>query len=787
KIRARLQKSVRSTLQEALKRLQHGELKAAHTVASEVFLRAKQDSDKEYARQLLAESTFRLVLKTQDFQEKLSLLNVALDASPQDARLRFQRGIAFLQTDRAAEALQEFDIVTESDPDREGLAFFRQLALSVTGKTSKRAAGLSAAEKNTLTLLERFRQKPSKKAGETPLPKALVGNEPLLWELLVNMRHERSFGPTESFQELVNSVPQGPASAIAQYYQGIAAMREQQDDSAFAHWQAALKQDFGPRWCQKNIALSFRQDLLELVEKNRWHEIVNKVHHLPKSLDDEVLNQIYSLALFHLGYEQAEKNKWPQAIKYWHEASGKANNRYLAQNMALAREKQGEWDLAANAWKDMLRRKPRKTDHPDYLSDKQVSMVWDHISDCYYSAFQDYNALECLQKAVENAPEDLELRFKLVSAFGSSGIGHQDGAIRELQAIIKIDPDNIEALTQLAHHYKKVWRHDPQPLWKKILEREPDNTEARKELAESYVAKAFPPSKGGWFAPKAPSYKKQLAILKEALALLPEHPDILVAFGWAHMDAKKKALAKDAFLDAYQAAPKEPHIAAAVLQNLIHLQETPSIEKLIPEIQQNPILLPMFWIDQGKNALDHPGWPERFFEAALGQVAYSDKRAGTSKASALVDICVALMQEESFQKLQQQYMTRVRQEVPKSGAVEYLQAFTSLDKSGDKGKARRLLRKAKKLASAANETILLQHIQEEERFLSGPRGGGRLGSMFGPGMPPIPKDMQPMLEEMENMMAEVERTQGRKGLEQVMKQMMEEFEEFGGMDDEEFF
>ena len=108
-----------------------------------------------------------------------------------------------------------------------------------------------------------------------------------------------------------------------------------------------MKQGFGPRWCQKNVALSCRQDVLELAEKNRWHDVIHTLHHLPKNLEDESLNQLHSLALFNLGSEQAEKNKWPQAIKYWEEAADKAHNRYLAQNLALALEKRGDWEAAA--------------------------------------------------------------------------------------------------------------------------------------------------------------------------------------------------------------------------------------------------------------------------------------------------------------------------------------------------------------------------------------------------------------------------------------------------------
>ena len=84
-----------------------------------------------------------------------------------------------------------------------------------------------------------------------------------------------------------------------------------------------------------------------MLENQCWNEIISKSRRLPSTLKDDALNQIVSQALFHLGYEEAEKDKWTQAVKHWKEASEKANNRYLAQNMALAQEKLGHWDQAA--------------------------------------------------------------------------------------------------------------------------------------------------------------------------------------------------------------------------------------------------------------------------------------------------------------------------------------------------------------------------------------------------------------------------------------------------------
>jgi tetratricopeptide (TPR) repeat protein len=280
---------------------------------------------------------------------------------------------------------------------------------------------------------------------------------------------------------------------------------------------------------------------------------------------------------------------------------------------------------------------------------------------------------------------------------------------------LEIDPNNIEALTQLAHYYKNHWRYDATPLWKKVIELEPDNTEAREELAQSYINKALPQKRQrGFFWRRGSSYKQKIKILQEGLEVLPDHPDLIVALGIVYMDARKKKQAKEQFLRAYQIASQDTYVASAVLQNFIHLKENKLIEEMIPEIRTIPDLLPGFWVDQGKTALDHKFWAQRFFDEALEQLNYTDK---ATKASVLVDIYMCIPPGQ-HQDLKNVYMQKIEQEVPHSGALEYIEGFLVFSQTHNVNKARRLIRKAKKLATAANDSGMLQHIEMGEQILS---------------------------------------------------------------------
>ena len=128
KIRVPWKKNVQASLQDALMLMRQGNLEASAKIVAQVLNIAEKPLEKEQAWRILTELQFRSIVKSHNPQEKLTLVNSALKTAPQDMRLHFQRGIALLQTGKAAEAGKEFDLVAKHEPDREGLAFFRQLA-----------------------------------------------------------------------------------------------------------------------------------------------------------------------------------------------------------------------------------------------------------------------------------------------------------------------------------------------------------------------------------------------------------------------------------------------------------------------------------------------------------------------------------------------------------------------------------------------------------------------------------------------------------------------------------
>ena len=263
------------------------------------------------------------------------------------------------------------------------------------------------------------------------------------------------------------------------------------------------------------------------------------------------------------------------------------------------------------------------------------------------------------------------------------------------------------------------WGSDPMTIWRRVLAVNPGNTEAREELAEAYLAQISPED----LPPRRfPSFKfwsgqDALQLLKEALQELPGHPKLLLEMGTQYRLAGKKKDALAYLSQAYEAAPQNVQIAANVMHELLHVGAGDEVTKLMPQVRQIPNLLPIFWIDQGTRVLDcelGQDWAGHFFDEALllvGQPWVDDTRAGV-----LAQLAESAYEHDA-ESLGDSYQQRIRQELPASGASEYIQAFRLFMQRHDIKGTLKLLRKAIQLARTVKDTGVLRRAQTAEQEL----------------------------------------------------------------------
>lgn len=715
--------------------LRRGNTAAAIRLASQVLRAADTPALTEAARQMLAEAHFRAAVHSPALDQRLNHLDEALRHTPEAPRLHFHRAVTLWHLNSLAEAVREFDATAAREPDRPGLAYLRQLARLASGQPWQ-FDGLAPAEANTLRVVQGLLQR------EPPeyLQKSLLGRSSELWQALIQMRNDPTAAPTDLLQTAAEKAGGESIKRFARYYRGVAAMRRGDNlELARASWMGAQTAGLATRWLDQNLSSLLREQALELAQKGRWSEVATLAGRVPDTVEDRILAETIGLAHFHLGYKAAQTGQWTTAAKHWRQAEQYISSRHLAQNLALAEEALENWVGAAQAWRDMVRRRPRKETHPDYLSDSQVAALWAHAAECYERANLPDEVVACLKNALKYASDDTELRLKLVDALAADG--RLEATENELERILELDPTNVKALLHLGALYDESWGRDPMPIWRRVLAVEPQNKEAREALARNYIENVRPDSNRGWVAfLRYPTPRDKIKLLEQGLQELPEHPRLLLELGTLYREAKKNASARDALLRASRAAPNDVSIMGMVLHELLHVDAEDEARETLSQVRQFPGLPPGFWLDQGRMILDcelDQTWAVRCFDEALALV--EQPYVEDTRASMLASI-FETAHAAGATDLAQQYEEQIRHEVPKSGAVEYVEAFRVYHEQHDKKKALRLLEKAKQAARKAGDESLLELAETVEMTLSG-TGMDLLRLLEQPGMEGVLRDL----------------------------------------------
>jgi len=666
--------------------------------------------------QFQAEAHFRLAANSPLAREQEIHLDAALSLYPNETRFHFQRAIALIRQSRLDDAATALDKAS----GHPGVAFVGAL-LRVAANQPWEEKGLTPEEANTLHLLQAVHQnRPAAELRQLAQQPLLASNE--IWQRLLDLRSDPNAATPEQLQTLAEPLASRPAQGILHYYAGVAALSQGRRNKAGEAWGSSVASGWNAPWLTENSEYMGREGVISLAQEEKWAEIVAIAEKIPGSVSDRILSETIGTAYFTLGYQAAEVADWPKAAGYLRAAGKFVGGRTLAQNLALCEEALENWDAAADAWREMARRRPRSENHPDYMTDAQVAALWVHAAECYdHSEYINDEVVNCLRTAVKYAENDVEVRTKLVDALIQAD--KEDAAENELARILEIDENHIPTLLRMAHIQTEKWGGDPAPFFKKVLANEPNHQEARDGLADYYIEQVIPehisPSIFGRLLGRVAS--KPIKLLQDALQDLPGHPRILLALGLEYREAGKKKEASAALQEAYRADPTQLSVVGTAMHELLHLKESTVVENIIAEVRQMPNLLMRFWIDQGEQVLAcelEKSWAIRFFDESL---ELADKKRGSdSPAAALVQIIDATF-EKNADDLTKLYLDRVRAEMPESGILEYTEARVTFREAKDVKKAQRLLRKAKRMAQKMGDPALVSEMDALESLFSGRR------------------------------------------------------------------
>ena len=492
------------------------------------FKKAIQTWEKEPVKlrpaALLAEANFRYGLALfygTDSQTGISHLQAAADYLPGDPCYAYHLGLALQHVGDLPGALAAYKAVRQSPgPFAARSGYPLALALLRLGQDPAAAPSwndLTAAEQATLRSMSVFQRRPY----------YLPPEAPLLWRALAALDRRDHAEALAGLEKVLAGDSSLAEKRIAHYYQGVLAARAEDWDAARRAWDAASAAGLHSERLDSNLAELYQrraedllsqgdvQTALAAAQEARRHGAADKAL-------DELLAQIHQ----QLGYQAASADRWEEAQSHWQSAVELDSASFrLVYNLALAYEKSANYILAGQTWREALRRRPRREDHPDALSDDRVARLWQRAAECYSKAGEFEEVGRTYQQAIKWAPDNLNLRLALAESLISEG--RMQAGRNELARLLERNPEHIPALLRLGEAY---FRDESAPwyvkisaprCWEKVLKIDPQNSQAHQMLAEWFIDQ-------GEISLSWGNYTEAAGHFQKALEYRPNHIETLL-------------------------------------------------------------------------------------------------------------------------------------------------------------------------------------------------------------------------------------------------------------------
>lgn len=461
----------------------------------------------------------------------MSYLQTAASYQPNNPCYAYHVGLALHRLGDLPGALTAYQRVRQSlGPFTTRAAYPMALILLQNGQDPTTAPvwnDLTAEERNILRSVSAFRRRPY----------ILPPEAPLIWHALAAFERNDHAQAQAGLENVLAGNSTAAEKKMAHYYLGILAARVEDWDAACRAWDAAAAAGLRSSRLHNNLAEIYHRRAEDLLKQGDAQSALAAVaearrHRSGDKALDELLNHIHQ----HLGYQAAAANRWDEAQSHWQTAVELDSASFrLAYNLALAHEKSGDYILAGQTWREALRRRPRRTDHPDVLSDDEVARLWQRAAECYSKAGDFDEVGHIYQQAIKWAPENLDLRLALAESLITEG--RLQAARNELERLLEHDPKHVPALLRLGEAFfrdeNSPWyvRAQAKVHWEKALLIEPKNAQVPQMLAEWYMSQAEIDLSWGRFSEAIEKFQK-------AIEYQPKNIKALLALALCHIKLK---------------------------------------------------------------------------------------------------------------------------------------------------------------------------------------------------------------------------------------------------------
>jgi tetratricopeptide (TPR) repeat protein len=570
---------------------------------------------------------------------------------------------------------------------------------------------------------------------------------------------------------------QHDVAVVQWHYTGVAAARLNDLPAAIEAWKRAkqLEKDTATRFVQRyehTLAAALTIQALTLLESSDrtagLHVALEASQLFPESQN---LTDIVMIESDRIARSAAISGDWATARQHWANAlTASAIGttdltpplfarpplmvRSLAHNLALACEATGEWLEAANAWRMMLRTKPRKNSRDargDQLTETHWAWLRKHVIACYRQAGDLAQAIVVCRQALKAQPDDIELKLDLVEALLSNE--QMTSAMNELQKLVKKHPQHAEALARLAqlHASRGEWHAAEQTLLQ-ALQGEPDNSKLRGHMADTLTD-------WGAYYNEQEKFNQAYELFERALTFAPTNYNIYLWMVRVDFNRRMPVPAREHLERALELGKNKGDAYVQAFECWVTEKDLVEARNILARADANGQLTVAVYIGAGAACLRHvtPANPPDPLDFLFGLAGKAKKPAAapdefTMLARELFDRAVALGPEidvihaiistcglSQFQVLLP-YARRLAQLVPDDPAsLVLLGTVLGLDQQVTE--AQKVLREAVKLARKQGQNEVAQHADEMRKMIADPmfalalQAAPFMDALGGPGAP----------------------------------------------------
>jgi pentatricopeptide repeat protein len=444
------------------------------------------------ARAALAEAHFRRALAGRAPVPALDDLRRAVELAPDQPRYRFHLGRFLHQSGDLAAASEQYTAVLDHNSSWAGAA--KLLALAALEQNPRadlsRLPGFSAPVAHMFAPVQALlRGDAVPEEDETP-----VGH---FWRGLGRVAAgDLAAGDVLSDER---PLPSPVLNALRRYYRGVAAARAGDADTAQKLWQRTLEAGPIPARLRENLAVLLLDQLAALIDAG---DIAGAAALAQRSIGlpgNAAFDELRLLALDRGAYAAGLAGDWARAAELWQAAREIVSSspslgspQPLLHNLALAYERVERWEAAADAWRGMLRTRPRRkaasqrAAGDSAFSDQQWAWVRTRIITCYQQAGRPDLALAVFRQMIKEDPNDLDARVQLADALLANDQAR--AAENEIGRILQIDPQHVEALLRhMAFIDTHLQLSESEQIMRDLVARNPDRVDLRRIAGEHFL------------------------------------------------------------------------------------------------------------------------------------------------------------------------------------------------------------------------------------------------------------------------------------------------------------